>query len=201
MTEDVTTLQYNGINKKEDYLMGRPTTKIDLLEGANINFEKLNKLINSLSKEELSITFDFSNHEKKKEAHWDRDKNLRDILIHLHEWHNLLLNWIAANTKGEEQPFIPLPYNWKSYGEMNLVFWQNHQKTTLEDAQKMLLQSHADIMKLANTFTNEELFSKNVYKWVGGSVLGSYFVSATVSHYAWAMKKLTAHKKALAQNK
>ena len=44
-------------------------------------------------------------------------------------------------------------------------------------------------------FTNEELFQKNVYDWVGGSTLGSYFVSVTSSHYDWAMKKLKAHRK------
>jgi hypothetical protein len=48
-------------------------------------------------------------------------------------------------------------------------------------------------MKLADTFSNEELFSKGTYKWVGGSTLGSYFVSNTASHYDWAMKKIKAH--------
>ena len=56
-------------------------------------------------------------------------------------------------------------------------------------------QHHSDVLQLAETFTNEELFSKGVYKWVGGSTLGSYFVSATASHYDWAMKKLKAHQK------
>ena len=42
---------------------------------------------------------------------------------------------------------------------------------------------------------SKELFSKGVYKWAGGSTLGSYFVSATSSHYAWAIKKLKAHQK------
>lgn len=50
-------------------------------------------------------------------------------------------------------------------------------------------------MKLAQRFTNEELFSKGAFSWVGGSTLGSYFVSVTASHYEWAMKKLNAHKK------
>jgi len=39
------------------------------------------------------------------------------------------------------------------------------------------------------------LFSKGVYRWAPGSTLGSYFVSATASHYDWAMKKLKAHQK------
>ena len=51
------------------------------------------------------------------------------------------------------------------------------------------------MLELAEKFTSEELFSKGVYKWTGGSTLGSYFVSATSSHYDWAIKKLKAHQK------
>ena len=37
-------------------------------------------------------------------------------------------------------------------------------------------------------FSNDELFTKGVYKWTGGTSLGSYFVSSTSSHYDWALK-------------
>ncbi|MEY8390215.1 DfsB family protein [Lachnospiraceae bacterium] len=175
--------------------MGRPTTKADLLAAASANYEKLNILISGLTERELAMPFDFSGDTKKKEAHWNRDKNLRDILIHLYEWHQLLLHWVAANQNGDQKPFIPKPYNWKTYGAMNVELWNKHQKTSLEDARSMLEESHAEIMKLADSFTNEELFSKGVYAWAGGSALGSYFVSTTASHYEWAMKKIRAHKK------
>ena len=75
--------------------MGRPTTKKDLLTAAAANYEKLNVLISGLTEKELETAFDFSEDAKKKEAHWKRDKNLRDILIHLYEWHQLLLDWVA----------------------------------------------------------------------------------------------------------
>jgi hypothetical protein len=52
-------------------------------------------------------------------------------------------------------------------------------------------------MELANDFSNGELFSKGIFPWVGGSTLGSYFVSATSSHYNWAMKKIRKFKKSL----
>ena len=68
-------------------------------------------------------------------------------------------------------------------------------RSTLEDAIDMLNKSHKEILALAETLADEELFSKGVYKWTGGSTLGSYFVSATLSHYDWAIKKLKAHKK------
>ena len=175
--------------------MARPQTKEDLLIAAKENYEKLNTLIAKMSDEQLNTPFDFSKDEKKKEAHWKRDKNLRDVLIHLYEWHQLILKWVHSNQNGEEKPFIPQPYNWRTYGDMNVEFWKKHQNTSLEDAKRALEKSHKDVLELAEKFTNEELFSKKVYKWVGGSTLGSYFVSATSSHYDWAIKKLKAHQK------
>lgn len=175
--------------------MGRPTTKTDLLAAAAANFENLNTFMEGMTEAELAAPFDFSGDEKKKEAHWKRDKNLRDVLIHLYEWHQLLLNWVQANQNGEAKPFLPRPYNWKTYGDLNRVFWIKHQNTSLDEAKRMLQASHAEVLKTAETFSNEELFSKGVYPWVGGSTLGSYFVSSTASHYDWAMKKLKAHRK------
>ncbi len=115
--------------------------------------------------------------------------------MHLYEWHQLLLTWVQANQRGDNWPFIPKPYNWKTYGDMNVAFWKKHQETQLDEAKSMLAESHAKVMALAETFSNEELFSKGAFPWVGGSTLGSYFVSNTSSHYDWAMKKLKAHKK------
>ena len=173
--------------------MSRPTTKAGLMTAATENYRKLNTLISELTEKELSTDFDFSADEKRKEAHWKRDKNLRDVLIHLYEWHRLLLDLVHSNQNGDDKPFIPQPYNWKTYGDMNVEFWKKHQNTSLEEAKEMLEKSHNEVLCLAETFSNEELFTKDVYKWVGGSVLGSYFISTTSSHYDWAMKKIKAH--------
>ena len=175
--------------------MGRPATKTDLISAANENYEEMNSLIASLTEKELATPFDFSADEKKKEAHWQRDKNLRDVLIHLYEWHQLLIHWVESNRQGDNVPFLPKPYNWKTYGDMNRVFWKRNQEVPLERALEQFKESHQKIMEVIQTMSNEELFQKNVYDWVGGSTIGSYFVSVTSSHYDWAMKKLKAHKK------
>ncbi|MGL5721878.1 MAG: ClbS/DfsB family four-helix bundle protein [Brevinema sp.] len=175
--------------------MARATTKSELKDFAISNYKTLNSLISSLTEEELTTPFNFTADDKKKEAHWKRDKNLRDVLIHLYEWHELLLQWVHTNKNGGIKPFIPEPYNWKTYGEMNIKFWKKHQTTSLEKAKELLKKSHEEVLCLAESFSHEELFSKNIYPWVGGSTLGSYFVSATASHYDWAIKKLKAHKK------
>ncbi len=177
--------------------MVRATTKIDLLKNAVTNYDNLNKLIGNMTEAEKNTPFDFSEDEKKKEAHWQRDKNIRDIYIHLYEWHQLVLNWVQTNLDGTSTPFLPKPYNWRTYGKMNVEFWKKHQETTLESSRQIFIKSHKEILDLSEQFTNEELFTKDIFDWVGGSTLGSYFVSATSSHYEWAIKKLKAHKKVI----
>jgi len=165
--------------------MPRPTTKSELILAANNQYEKLWKLIDGMSEEVRSAAFQFE----------DRDKNLRDVLVHLYEWHRLLLQWVPANMGGDARPFLPPPYNWKTYGQMNAGFWEKHQGTPYEQSREMLRQSHQDVMDLIEGFSDEELFTKKHFNWTGTSSLGSYCVSATSSHYDWAMKKLKNHMK------
>ena len=126
----------------------------------------------------------------RKETHWARDKNLRDVLVHLYEWHQLLLAWVKANTNGEKRDFLPQPYNWRNYPDMNVAFWEKHQATTLPKAKGLLKDSHAEVMKLLDHFSQKKLFSKHGFSWTKTTTLRAYFISATASHYDWAIKKL-----------
>ena len=170
--------------------MARPTTKEQLKQAGDENFNKLFLLINSMTGKEQEILFSFE----------DRDKNVRDVLVHLYEWHQLLLSWIHSNQSGNKANFLPEPYNWKTYPQMNIGFWEKHQQTPLKEAVQLLKESHSDVINLIDSFSNEELFTNKYFSWTGTTSLGSYCVSATSSHYDWAMKKIKKHKKSLAGN-
>ena len=58
---------------------------------------------------------------------------------------------------------------------------------------KLLADTHQKAIALAETFSNEELFTKKYFPWTGTTDLGSYFVSSTSSHYDWAIKKIKLH--------
>jgi len=159
-----------------------------------------------MSQDEKSTPFDFSSLNKK-EAHWSRDRNVRDVICHLVEWHKLLLKFVAENMKGgsgekseNKKPaivyqFLPEPYNWKNYGDMNRAIWKNCQNITTEKALADFAESHKKLMELAESFSDEELFAKKHFAWTGTTNLGAYFISTTSSHYDWAIKKLKAHRK------
>jgi len=76
--------------------MAKANTKQDLIKSGNEQFKKMWDLIDSIPEEKQNATFTFDAEAMGKEAHWRRDKNLRDVLIHLYEWHQLLLNWIES---------------------------------------------------------------------------------------------------------
>lgn len=112
--------------------MARPTTKEQLIQAGEENFRKLFALINSMTEEEQQKTFSFE----------DRDRNIRDILVHHYEWHQLLLKWVNANQADIKANFLPEPYNWKTYPQMNIGFWEKHQHASLKEAVNLLEKSH-----------------------------------------------------------
>lgn len=177
--------------------MARPRSKDEMIAAAVKGYDDLMAFIGSMSERELNTLFDFSNDEKKTESHWGRDKNLRDVLVHLYEWQLLMLKFIDNNSGTSKivRPFLPEAYTWKTYGDMNLKIKQDHQETSLEEAKTLLSDSHAKVLKAAEGFTNEQLFTKKYYRWTGTTDLGSYFVSTLSSHYDWAINKLKQHRK------
>ncbi len=168
--------------------MPRPKNKDELLELSNSNFNKMLELIESFGEEEITngkIPFE------------DRDKNIRDILAHLHQWHLMMLDWYKVGMNGEK-PNIPAKgYTFKTTPELNQEIWKKYQTTKYSEILNMIKESFSEIQILINQHTNNELFEKRKYKWTGTTSLGSYLTSASSSHYDWAMKKLRKYKKAL----
>lgn len=72
---------------------------------------------------------------------------------------------------------------------LNQENWTQYQGTELEAIRENLADSHTAAVTLIGKFTNEELFTKAHFPWTGTTSLDSYCVSATSSHYEWAIKK------------
>jgi hypothetical protein len=119
-----------------------------------------------------------------------QDKNARDLLMHLHHWHKMLIKWHKDNTAGRAAVFLPEGFTWRTTPALNAKFWQEYQNVSLTEAKRLVKDSHKQVMSIIKSHSNNELFKKGVYKWTGGTSLGAYLVSATSSHYDWAIKSL-----------
>ncbi|MDR1151190.1 MAG: ClbS/DfsB family four-helix bundle protein [Bifidobacteriaceae bacterium] len=167
--------------------MARPTTRDDLLAAAADGFAKLTGLVDGLPEEAIDAEFAFE----------DRDRNVRDVLWHLHTWHEMVTEWHRVGTIERGVPAVPGEgHTWKTLPDLNQKVWERAQLVQFPDARSAFEASHADVVRLIESHTNDELFSRGVYPWTKSTTLGAYFVSATSSHYDWAMKKLRKHKRA-----
>lgn len=118
-------------------------------------------------------------------------------MAHLHHWHLMMLDWYKVGMSGVKPEMPAKGYTWKTVPELNHEIWKKYQTTDYEEILNMVKKSFSDIQTIINKHDNNELFEKKKYKWTGTTSLGSYLVSATSSHYDWAMKKLKKYKKAL----
>lgn len=173
--------------------MGRPTNKAELLSAAQSQYTKLGYLLESMSEDELTGLLKYRADSNQKEAHWARDQNIRDVLVHLYQWQEMLLDWVEANRAGNSQPFLPEPYNWRNYAALNDVIRENHQEISVVEAMELLQKSHDLVIKLIESFTDQELFEKAYFDWTGTTSLGAYCISSSSSHYEWAIKKIKAY--------
>jgi hypothetical protein len=176
------TLKDSGPDRprRTDAIMPRPTTRTELLDASAAKFAALMELSSSLPKAVRDGPFAFE----------DRDRNLRDVLVHLTAWHRMMLRWYAEGMAGKK-PDMPAPgYTWKTTADMNVALWRHAQTVPLMRAMTDVERSHREVMALVEAHTNEELFTRGRYGWTGTSSLGAYLVSATSSHYDWATAKL-----------
>jgi len=60
---------------------------------------------------------------------------------------------------------------------------------------KLLKKSHQDMLELIQKHSDDDLFTKKKYAWTGTTSLGAYLISATSSHYDWALKTIKPLKK------
>jgi len=176
--------------------MPRPTTKAELTAAAAEQFDRLWGLIGSMPEDIQNKEFDFEG-AGKKEAHWSRDRNLQDVLVHLHEWHRMVQRWHEEGTVRGGMPAVPGDgYTWMTLPDLNMEIWKRYQDTSLQSAKEMLRVSHGEVLAIVESHTDEELFSKGFYKWTKTTTLGAYLISCTSSHYDWAAKKIKLHSKA-----
>ncbi|MCB9250466.1 MAG: ClbS/DfsB family four-helix bundle protein [Ignavibacteriales bacterium] len=158
--------------------MPRPKTKDELIELSNKNFKLLKDYIESFSEAEQNKNF----------PKGTLNRNIRDVLAHLHEWHEMMLVWYNIGMKGGK-PIMPAKgYTWKTLPDLNMEILKKYSNTDLEEAKTLLNNSFAKIQKLIEKHSNEDLFLKQKYEWTGTTSLGAYLISSTSSHYDWAYK-------------
>ena len=165
--------------------MPKPTSKVELLRLSTENFENLNSFIEQKSLKEQAIEF----------PEGSMNRNIRDILAHLHHWHLMMLEWYKVGMAGNKPDMPATGYTWKTTSQLNRWIQEKYETTDLVQVKLLLQQSFLEVQEIISRHDNDELFEKKRYKWTGSTSLGAYLTSASSSHYDWALKLIKRNEK------
>ncbi len=160
--------------------MPKPSTKVELLERSQNNYKRLNNLIDSYPKDVLGKEF----------SKGTLNRNICDVLAHLHHWHLMFLTWYEVGMNAGKPEMPAKGYTWKTLPDLNIEIWKKYQKSSLHQISLLLSESYSDVQMIIKRHSNDELFEKKKYKWTGSTSLGAYLISNTSSHYDWAYKRI-----------
>ncbi|MBI5954715.1 MAG: ClbS/DfsB family four-helix bundle protein [Chloroflexi bacterium] len=154
--------------------MAKATTKQQLIEDAQTERAALEKLLATLTPEQMT--------QSKSADDW----STKDVLAHLIEWEGMVMKWYETGVKGKVPAVPSEEYNWGQLPRLNHAIYLKHRDRSLEDVQKEFKSSYKKIMKVIESIPEKELFTRGQYPWTRNNLLAVYFNSATSSHYRWA---------------
>jgi hypothetical protein len=158
--------------------MPRPTSKTDLLQAIEKERGALEAQLEILIPEQMTVPGIV--------GEW----SVKDVLAHLIEWEQMVLGWHAAGLRGET-PELPAPgFKWNQTPALNQHIYEKHRDRHLDDVLAQFQASHKEILGVIQNLSNDELFTAGRFAWTKKNTLGTYFVSATSSHYLWARKEI-----------
>jgi hypothetical protein len=158
--------------------MPKPTTKSQIIEAAQTERAALEKLLTTLTPDQMT--------QPNVIGEWA----IKDVLSHLIEWEQMVMNWYQTGLKGKVPAVPSEEYNWGQLPQLNHAIYLKHRDRSLMDVQKDFKSSYKKIMKLIESLTEKELFTRGQYTWTRNNLLSAYFVSATSSHYRWARAEI-----------
>ncbi len=101
--------------------MPRPTSKTELLQLSQENFKNLMDFVSAQENPNKEFSGNTMN------------GNIRDVLGHLHLWHEMFLNWYKIGMQGEK-PAIPKEgYTFADTPKLNREIWESCQNISLDE--------------------------------------------------------------------
>ena len=166
--------------------MSRPSSRAELLERAGTEFDALMEAVAAIEPVRRLGPSDYPR------------GSVKDMLAHLDAWHRMFLQWELVGRAGEVAEMPAPGYAWNTTPVLNMEIHERHVTDPWEAVVTSLRDSHAQVIEVIAAYREDELFEKRRYRWTGSTSVGSYAVSATTSHYDWALKHLKRSRKAWA---
>ncbi|MGR0320662.1 ClbS/DfsB family four-helix bundle protein [Agromyces sp. ZXT2-3] len=116
-----------------------------------------------------------------------RDRDAVDVVNHLHAWHVLLLDWLAADDAGKEPAYPADGYTWRDLDRLNRDLRDRYRGDGDPDtARERLRASHRSTLARLDAMTDAQIFADG-RGWLRGATLAEPAHECLGGHYAWAL--------------
>jgi len=154
--------------------MPKPTTKSQLLAEIQKERDAPEEFLSTLSPEQMT--------QPGMLGEW----SVKDVLAHLFEWEQMVLNWHAAGLRGQGPPIPADGFNWGQLPQLNQRIYEKHRDRALQDILKQFKATHRKMQKTLEGLSEKDLFTPGRYAWTKKLTLAAYITSCTSSHFRWA---------------
>lgn len=158
--------------------MAKPNTTLELIQQSTSNYLNLLEFIAALSIDDKNKTF-HRNY---------LNRNIRDVVAHLHHWHLLFIGWHDDYISGRKPTMPAKGYTWKTLPALNKAINKKYKSISLNKAISLFKESHKQIHAIIESYSEAELWTKRYFSWTGSTSVGAYLISSACSHYVWALK-------------
>ncbi len=161
--------------------MTAPETRDALIDAADLCLSAFERAVDDVPEAERTAPF----------AGTGRDRDLRDVVNHLHAWHVLLLGWLDADAAGRSPAFPAEGYDWASLDDLNLALRDRYRDVDLEAARRRLRTSHAEVLARLAGIEDASLYDPSRHPWLRGA-LAEPVHECLGAHYDWAIEAVGA---------
>ncbi|MRG60644.1 ClbS/DfsB family four-helix bundle protein [Agromyces sp. CFH 90414] len=184
--------------------MPAPTTRTALEAAAFRGFRDLDDVIEAMPAAEAAALFPAARTpaaapqagEAAPGADAARDRDVQDVLNHLHAWHLLLLGWLDADAAGKPVEFPAPGHTWDSLAELNVELRDRYRvpgpaDAGLATARGRLRASHIDVLTRIESMPDDDLLEPGRRPWLRGP-LAEPVHECLGGHYEWAIATIPA---------
>lgn len=129
--------------------------------------------------------------------------SVKDLMAHLVAWKLMFLGWYRKGLRGENFKTPADDLKWNQTPILNERIYQQWKDEPLEKILHDFDTTHLEMVKLANSLPEEQLFQKYLYPWMNTVYLARWIDAQTGMHYRWArilIRKWKNSQKALASS-
>lgn len=116
--------------------------------------------------------------------------SVKDILAHLTDWEQRILDWYRTGLRGET-PQAPEPgYGWNEVDAINQAGYLKHKDQPLNAVLEEFTQSWEEVLPGIEDMSEKALYDKDQFEWLENYLLVDVVTNNTLDHYQEHLKSI-----------